>query len=103
MTDKPDVATLLVQICSVRSGTVKVELARRIAAELTRLAAENRTYAEAHTFNSERFAEMLSERDAAKAEIARLRGLLEPFANAVTIHGKRISAELAVLKPDTGE
>ena len=38
-----------------------------------------------------------------RAEIARLRELLEPFANAVTIHGKRISAELAALKPDTGE
>ena len=30
----------------------------------------------------------------AEAEVARLRELLEPFANATTIHGKRISAEL---------
>lgn len=45
-------------------------------------------------------AKLWKERNEAKAEIARLRELLEPFANAVTIHGKRISSELAALKPE---
>lgn len=135
MTDKPDVAALtMTHLLSwlpggythCRYGTREwcegyLNNARDVieaqAAELTRLAAENRTYAEAHAFNSERFAEMLLERDEAKAEIARLHRLLREIDThvPVAVEGDyaddepimvaldEIRATLAALKPDTGE
>ena len=100
MSENPDVAALVEWLQTWSPVTANGQRAHLAASELTRLAAEhrdqqqvvldlmnerdeakaeiarlteeNRTYAEAHTFNSERFGEVLSERDAAKAEIARL-------------------------------
>ena len=74
---KPDGAALVEWLQTWSPVTANGKRAHLAAAELTRLAAENRTYAEAHAFNSERFAEMLSERDAAKAEVARLTDLAQ--------------------------
>ena len=76
MSENPDVAALVEWLQTWSPVTANGKRAHLAAAELTRLAAENRTYAEAHAFNSARFAEMLSERDEAKAEIARLNASL---------------------------
>ena len=132
MTDKPDVAALLIQICSVRSGTVKVELARRIASELTRLANENadlkefdRTKPDAEWremyedisksagYQRGRADRAEAELSEAKATIERLRELLKPFAESAAyydifgIYGgvpvRHLREARAALKPDTGE
>ena len=113
MTDKPDGAALVEWLQTWSPVTANGKRAHLAASELTRLAAENRTYAEAHAFNSARFAEMLSERDEAKAEIARLRELLKPFAESAAyydifgIYGgvpvRHLRDARAALKPATGE
>ena len=69
MADKPDVAALVDWLQTWSPVTANGKRAHLAASELTRLAAENRTYAEAHAFNSARFAEMLSERDGIGASL----------------------------------
>ena len=73
--NEPDLIAALIALSNDLGGDPEGTIMQGVA-ELTRLAAENRTYAEAHAFNSARFAEMLSERDEAKAEIARLNASL---------------------------
>ena len=127
MTDKPDVAALVEWLQTWSPVTANGQRAHLAASELTRLAAENRTYAEAHAFNSARFAEMLSERDEAKAEIARLTAERDEWQRqhdlkdhrcfALAQRAENAEAEIArlhqayrdeaqlrvALKPDTGE
>jgi len=88
VTDKPDVAALVAWLQTWSPVTHNGKRAHLAASELTRLAAENRTYAEAHAYNSERFAEMLSERDEAKAELTRLAAERDHLKDALERRGE---------------
>jgi len=124
--NEPDLIAALIALSNDLGGDPEGTIMQGVA-ELTRLAAENRTYAEAHAFNSARFAEMLSERDEAKAEIARLTAERDEWQRqhdlkdhrcfALAQRAENAEAEIArlhqayrdeaqlrvALKPDTGE
>ena len=113
MADKPDVAALVDWLQTWSPVTANGQRAHLAAAELLRLAAENRTYAEAHAFNSARFAEMLSERDEAKAEVARLNASLTVTAqeyaflkdayDELKLDTEKAEAEIARLTEENAE